>query len=407
MSSLKEKNGCRNLTFPWSRASPAQDGTILDAPVSSKQQSGPLEAYFQVMPCLAGQFFLEKARDLGSTLLQAFPQPGQDEQHAWPDSYINLFDPKDTEIAPSWRLGSVAIADVGSNALEFGYLSNVTGDFRYTSAADNVLHHLVDLSYKNGHPLAPSLLDPKSLSFVTNSVSVGAYADSYFEYLLKRYLQGGKKDQKLLKAWKGAMQEMRDGLMHTSPDGYTYVALNAARSGSSFVESAAEMDHLSCFVGGLLALGSMTVPEKEREDWWLPAGENITRTCYEMYHQMPSGLSPETVSFAGDGITPLDASFRLRPETLESLFYLHRATGDQKYRDWSWNIFQAINSHTKSKYGFAKASDVRRVPVLLEDSEETFMGAETLKYALLINLPSDTLALDRWVLNTEAHPMPV
>jgi len=350
--------------------------------------------------------YLEKARALGANLLQAFPQPNDSEKHAWPDAYINLFQPTDHEITPSWRPGTVAIADVGSNALEFGYLSEASGDSRYTDTADNVLHELVNMSLKSGGALAPSLLQAFSMSFATSSVSVGAYADSYFEYLLKRHIQGGNKDQSLLQAWKSAMQEMRTGLLKKSSDGYTYLARIGNRQGSKVEANDQEMDHLSCFMGGLLALGSMNVAEKDREDWWLPTGAEITRTCYEMYHMTKSGLSPETVTFEG-GMKPLDSSFRLRPETLESLFYMHRATGNQTYRDMSWNIFTAINKHTRSKYGFAKAKDVTELPVPLEDSEETFMGAETLKYALLIQLPKETLPLDKWVLNTEAHPLPI
>merc|ERR1719343_1451807 len=105
-------------------------------------------------------------------------------------------------------------------------------------------------------------------------------------------------------------------------------------------------------------------------------------------------------------MNPVSSEYRLRPETLESLFYLYRITGNETYREWSWNIFQAINKHTRTKYGFAKASDVWSLPVPLEDSEETFMGAETLKYALLVHLPS-SVPLDRFVLNTEAHVFPI
>lgn len=350
--------------------------------------------------------YLQKARALGANLFEAFPQPRDPHQHAWPDSYINLFSPHDIEVTPSWRPGSVAIADAASNALEFSYLSQATGDERFGNAADKVLHELVNMSVQNQQPCAPSLLDAYSLGFVTSSVSVGAYADSYFEYLLKRYIQGGNSDVGLLNAWKSAMQEMRTGLVRTSSDGFTFLAREGNRDGGSLAAVDQEMDHLSCFMGGLLALGHMNVAEKDREDWWLPTGAAITRTCYEMYHRTASGLSPETVSF-DNGMQPLDRSFRLRPETLEALFYMYRATGNHTYREWSWNIFQAINKHTRSKYGFAKARDVTTVPVPLDDSEETFMGAETLKYALLIQLPSSALPLDQWVLNTEAHPLPI
>ena len=30
----------------------------------------------------------------------------------------------------------------------------------------------------------------------------------------------------------------------------------------------------------------------------------------------------------------------LRPETVESYFYMWRLTGDQKYREWGWEVVQ-------------------------------------------------------------------
>ena len=32
--------------------------------------------------------------------------------------------------------------------------------------------------------------------------------------------------------------------------------------------------------------------------------------------------------------------YLLRPETVESYFYLWRVTHDQKYRDWGWEVVQ-------------------------------------------------------------------
>lgn len=34
----------------------------------------------------------------------------------------------------------------------------------------------------------------------------------------------------------------------------------------------------------------------------------------------------------------------LRPETVESLFILHRVTGDPIYQDWGWEIFNVLLS---------------------------------------------------------------
>ena len=37
---------------------------------------------------------------------------------------------------------------------------------------------------------------------------------------------------------------------------------------------------------------------------------------------------------------PNDSHYLLRPETIESLFYLYYFTGNKTYQDWGWKIFQ-------------------------------------------------------------------
>lgn len=46
-------------------------------------------------------------------------------------------------------------------------------------------------------------------------------------------------------------------------------------------------------------------------------------------------------------LQPADRHNLLRPETVESLFYMYRFTKDTKYRDWGWDILQSFNNYTK------------------------------------------------------------
>ena len=56
---------------------------------------------------------------------------------------------------------------------------------------------------------------------------------------------------------------------------------------------------------------------------------------------------------------------------------------------------------------FLFLQDVNAVPVEQEDGMESFWIAETLKYLWLLFGPDDLLSLDKWVLNTEAHPLKI
>jgi mannosyl-oligosaccharide alpha-1,2-mannosidase len=52
----------------------------------------------------------------------------------------------------------------------------------------------------------------------------------------------------------------------------------------------------------------------------------------------------------------------LRPEAVETLFYLWRATGDEIYREWGWNMFRAFERYCRMESGgYATVADVNQV----------------------------------------------
>lgn len=70
-----------------------------------------------------------------------------------------------------------------------------------------------------------------------------------------------------------------------------------------------------------------------------------------------------------------------RPETVESIFIAFRLTGDAKYREWGWQIFQSIEKHAKIQTGgYASIKDVDQLPVVYEDKMETFLLVSGLYY---------------------------
>lgn len=162
----------------------------------------------------------------------------------------------------------------------------------------------------------------------------------------------------------------------------------------------------------------MELSEVEKED--IKLAEDLTYTCYQMYARTPTKLSPEIVYFP-DGrskgnadelgeilVHSPDRHNLLRPETVESLFYMWYLTENPKYRDWGWEIFQAFDKYSKTKYGFTSITNVLNPEnTLPQDKMETFFLAETLKYLYLLFADPETVPLSKFVFNTEAHPLPV
>jgi Glycosyl hydrolase family 47 len=59
---------------------------------------------------------------------------------------------------------------------------------------------------------------------------------------------------------------------------------------------------------------------------------------------------------------------------VESLFILWRLTGDIKYREWGWKIFEAFEKWGKvaNGGGYTSLDDVTQVPPPKRDSMESF-----------------------------------
>jgi len=83
---------------------------------------------------------------------------------------------------------------------------------------------------------------------------------------------------------------------------------------------------------------------------------------------------------------------------------MYRITGDASWQDKGWKMFESIINATSSKYGHSAIYDVTSEEPNQIDEMESFWLAETLKYFYLLYSTPDTVSLDEWVLNTEAHP---
>jgi len=161
------------------------------------------------------------------------------------------------------------------------------------------------------------------------------------------------------------------------------------------------MEHLTCFSGGMFALGAKTqgVPEK-----FLDLGADLTETCHLSYNASKTKIGPEVFWMApGREFSAKASYYILRPETVESYFILWRTTKDIKYRQWAWEAFNAIETHCRTEAGYAGLRNVNGETK--DDLQQSFFLAETLKYLYLIFCDDSVVPLDKYVFNTEAHPL--
>lgn len=169
-----------------------------------------------------------------------------------------------------------------------------------------------------------------------------------------------------------------------------------------------EMGHLTCFIGGMLALGVFHGVNPATAERDLANAKAFGYTCYRMYKDSPTGVSGEGMMANSEKfiVNSRAPYYILRPEAIESLYYLNQITGDPIYREWGWEMWQAIEKTCRTKYGYGHLRDVRKASSI-EDRAESFFFAETAKYAYLLFKDEMIVDLTEKVFNTEAHPLTV
>lgn len=97
----------------------------------------------------------------------------------------------------------------------------------------------------------------------------------------------------------------------------------------------------------------------------------------------------------------------MRPEFIESTYFLYKATGDHYYLHAAKKVLRALQQHARVPCGFAAVNDLRTGKH--EDRMDSFVLSETLKYLFLIFVDRSELIvdLDAFVFTTEAHLLPL
>ncbi|XP_078512465.1 mannosyl-oligosaccharide 1,2-alpha-mannosidase IB [Lissotriton helveticus] len=346
---------------------------------------------------LSGQeVFKDKAVQLAAKLLPAFNTPT-----GIPWAMVNL----KSGVGRNWgwaSAGSSILAEFGTLHMEFVHLSYLSGDPVYYNKVMHIRKLLKKMDRPNG--LYPNYLNPRTGRWGQHHTSVGGLGDSFYEYLLKAWLMSEKTDTEARKMYDDAIEAIERHLIRKSNGGLTFIG--EWKNG----QLERKMGHLTCFAGGMLALGA----DGSRDDkagHYLQLGAEIAHTCHESYDRTVLKLGPEAFKFDGGAeavaVRQNEKYYILRPEVIETYWYMWRFTHDPKYRQWGWEAAQAIEKYCRVSGGFSGVKDVYSSSPAYDDVQQSFFLAETLKYLYLLFSSDDLLPLDSWVFNTEAHPLPV
>ena len=312
--------------------------------------------------------FLTLAEDLGKRLL-----PMYNTRTGMPYRYVNL---QTGKIRDSLNNP----AEIGTALLEFGTLSKLTGNPVYYEKAKNALVQLYNRRSKIG--LVGTWINVETGEWTDRTSHIGGAIDSYYEYLIKAWLLFGDEDCKTM--WNESIKAINTYVADSTHGGLWYGQVDmetGKRTGTLFGSLEAFFPAVLCLAGDV---------ERARM---------LQESCYRMWNL--HGVEPEEIDYAA--MRAKDKRYYLRPEIIESAYYLHHFTGDPKYLKMGETFFNSIVKYCRTDAGYAYLKDVTTKQQA--DGMESFFFAETLKYLYLLFAPKETLPFEGVVFTTEAHPI--
>ena len=311
---------------------------------------------------------LALAEDLGTRLLPVF-----DSRTGIPYRFVNLRSGKvrENETNP---------AEAGTLLIEFGALSKLTGKQVFYDKAKRALVEV----YRRRSPLGlvGSTINVETGEWTNKDSHVGGGIDSYYEYLLKCWLLFDDNDCKQM--WLDSISAVNKYLAdETGPVlwyGHADMS-NGKRTETTF-------GALEAFIPAVLALAGDTARARRAQ-----------QACFQMWTLY--GIEPEQLNYRTMKVD--NPGYPLRPEIIESAYYLHQFTGDRRYREMGEVFFREFVTYCRTDSAYAALEDV--IKKKQRDRMESFLFAETFKYFYLLFSPPGAFNFKNVIFNTEAHPI--
>ena len=311
---------------------------------------------------------LHLADDLGTRLLPVFESPT-----GMPYRFVNLrtgktSDPKSNP------------AEIGTLLLEFGTLSKLTNKPVFYEKAKNAVVQLYRRRSKIG--LVGEEIDVETGAWISPTSHVGGGIDSYYEYLLKSAILFD--DKECLAMWQSSRRAVNQYLADDTKNGFWYGEADM----NSGKRTATQFGALHAFLPAVLALGGD-----------IGRAKKLQASAFRMWSAY--GLEPEVIDY--NSMKALLTGYPLRPEIIESAFYLRRYTKDNRDLEMGRTFFRSLMTWCRTDSGYTTIKNV--VTKEKGDLMPSYFLAETMKYLYLLFANDQDFDPRAVVFNTEAHPL--
>ncbi|OQR79004.1 ER degradation-enhancing alpha-mannosidase 3-like [Tropilaelaps mercedesae] len=317
---------------------------------------------------------LGMAKELGLRLLPSF-----NSTTGIPHPRINLRWGMKSPSMP--KASETCTACAGTMLLELAALSRLTGEPVFEEKARKAMDYIW-LQRHRSSDLVGTVINVNSGDWIRRDSGVGAGIDSYYEYCLKGYILLGED------AYLERFERHYAAVMKYISQGPMLVDVHMHRPTTNAKNF---MDALLAFWPGLQVLKGDIKPAIETHEmlYQVMQRHNFLPEAFTTDFQVHWGQHP------------------LRPEFIESTYFLYKATGDPYYLEVGRRVVDSLQSLARVPCGFAAVKDVRTGSK--DDRMDSFVLAETFKYLYLLfadkaDVPLD---IDQFIFTTEAHLLPL
>lgn len=190
---------------------------------------------------------------------------------------------------------SALSAELGSLSLEFTRLSQLTGDVKYYDAIQRVSNLIEAQQNETAIPgLIPITVSPVDSDLtVYKKFTLGAMSDSLYEYLPKEFMLLGGREPQYRTLYEHAIEAAKEHIFFRplNPQNQDIlISGSASRSSLGMVKLDPEAQHLSCYTGGMVAIGSAIFNRTEDLD----IARKLVDGCIWAYDSTPTNIMPET-----------------------------------------------------------------------------------------------------------------
>jgi mannosidase alpha-like ER degradation enhancer 2 len=277
-------------------------------------------------------------------------------------------------------------AETGTLLIEFGTLSKLSGKPIFYEKAKRALTET--FKRRSAIGLVGTRINVETGEWTNSDSHISAEIDSYYEYLLKAALLFNDRDCRRM--WIESIAAInkylpdevaRDGKVPTAL-WYGHADMTTGRRTSTTYGA------LDAFFPAVLALSGD-----------LKRAQRLQDSSFKMWKL--HGIEPEELNYKTMEV--VHAGYPLRPEIVESTYYLYHYTKDPAYLQMGETLFSDFVKYCKTDVGYAALKSV--VTKEKSDSMQSFLFAETFKYFYLLFASPETQKFDQVIFNTEAHPI--